>query len=1258
MERRQNERNPINQAAVVIVDGRPLLNWRISNFSHGGLFLAPIRRGPQQDYNELVAEITREQVRIELPQPYTGKKAPVAAEAQVRYRCAAGIGVSFVDPNNGVLQFLADKLKLMKPAWHSSAENGSSQSEARITPSECKTVLNRLGQMGERYVHKYYGEFEPQVQTRLLQASDAAKSDVEQKDLFYALTTLGKEDAVIKRKFFAAFKQAQNALSAHANGPESKDQPEPPLEKLGLVAKEDFDEWALVVGIARTAETNTFSRLFTLEKCLAYITKASINSETDPYSPHSLLDNYRTALSSYDLSIKSKEIIYTAFKDLVLSPIGALYDELNAYLEDRGIVKQTPVYGVKPKPSKPASASAEEPEQPPPGRKRKKRGAVETLASLMGVRRPAVQATEEEQEPIPTASNEEILDTLAQLPPSTIRSLADRVESELLRNAAPGQIIQLPVQTRESIAVTERLVDTLQHNATFSSEMRRFIGNLQIPLVKEVINDSALITDPNHPGRRLLEALGALAPYLSGVEEKEPGKDVLSQIIEHFGEQDFLSGNVDLDEVTDKLEELINQHKSDYDDNLALVLESCKEEESYQHAKETILALLTRKVTQGSVPLLVERVLRLGWVGLLANTIFNKGTKSQEWRVFAGLIDIFLKQFSEDKSNEPIPERKIFSLITVLRKGFDRYPVHLEAAKRFIADLEGALQDSGDKFAGYITQRTTISKDDLKTMMRDQMPNVADGAPAETVEESWLEMVQNIKVDDWIVEQREPGQVRLINLAWKSPFTSRLVFVDGKGEKALDIEASALAHLFAQKQYSLLEDKELPLVERTVSNLLENTLEKLKRESDRDPLTGLYSRKALQRKVSSLIKTARSDGAQHVLIFLDIDRFEVVNDTCGFDGGDRLLETIANLIKTYLTRDAFVARTGDDEFVTLVERCSLDEGFQIAEIQRRALVNLKFQWQGMNATSTASIGIVPIDAASTNTTDLMNCAASACNLAKQEGGNSSRVYQASHQDFERRERMQKSLPIFEQALEKNQLAIFSQLIKPVFLAEEDRTYHEMLLRFKDEKGIPGSAEEFIQAAEQYNRMRSVDRWVVDTVFSWLDHHHEKLDKHDCFSINLSAQSVTDDSFAEYLLEKIDASSFPNERLAFEITETALATQINKAQKLLTAIRDKGCKVFLDDFGSGYASYSYLKELPTDVVKIDGMFIRDMLTDSNSHAMVKSIIEIAHFMNKQVIAEYVQDEATIIALTELEVDYVQGFGVGRPSDLKSLIRVAA
>jgi diguanylate cyclase (GGDEF)-like protein len=1251
MERRRNQRSSINQSAVLVVDGNPLLNWRICNFSMGGLFLAPVRRNPDSNpgTEAALSEINKELFRVELPQPYTGKKEPISTEVQVRHRCDAGFGVSFVKSDNGLLKFLSEKLEQTGDVLQTKPEFEAPPADAEITPSSRQTILSRLNNIGERYLQKHYSDFEGHVRDRLLNAADNAKSDDEQKELFFALTMLGKEGPVIKRRFFSNFKHAQEGLCADLNSTGRKPPPTEPEDKLGLVAKDAFDEWALVVGIARSAESHAFSNLFTLEKCLAYLTKASINGETDPFSPFSILESYRHALDTLELSVKAKETIYTTFRDDVLNQIDSLYLELNSFLDSQGIVKKTPIYGAKPKQKKVTPPS--DGQQP---RRRKSKGTVETLASLMGAGRGGPAEGEEELEGS-TASPDEVLETLSHLPQSTLRSLAERVESELLRNSPSGETIHLPVAARQSIAVTEQLVNSMRHNTNLGDEIQHFVGNLQIPLVKEAINDPALLTDPNHPGRRLLEALGDLAPYLSANTEEQVGGGALTGIIEYFGEQEFFNGNVALEEVTDKIEELINQQKTAYDSNLALVLESCKEEESYLQAQETILELLTRKVTKGTVPLLVERVLRLGWVGLLANTIFNKGTKSQEWRVFAGLVDIFLKQFSEKKANEPVPARKIESLITVLKKGFERYPVHIQKAARFIASLEESLNEGSDKFAEYVKQRTTISKKDLKAMMKDQMPNVSGQGPSEEVEKSWLDLVHDIKVDDWIVEQRDSGQVRLINLAWKSPYSSRLVFVDGKGEKALDTEDVALAELFAQNKYSLLEDKELPLVERTVSSLLENTLEKLKRESDRDPLTGLNSRKALQRELASMIKNAHTDEAHHVLILLDVDRFNFINDTCGYDGGDKLLETIANLIKTYLTRDAFVARAGDDEFVTMVERCTLDEGFQIAEIQRRALENLKFQWEGTNVTVTASIGIAPIDLSSTNATDLMNHAATARSLAKQDGGNSSRVYQASDEDFERRERMQKSLPIIEQALENDRLAVHCQLIKPVFAGDGDKTYHEMLLRIKDENGKPGSAEEFIQVAEQHNRMRTVDRWVVDTVFSWLDQNHEKLPNGDCFSINLSGQSVTDDKFGQYLHEKLDNSPFPNERLAFEITETALATQIDKAQNFLGSIRKKGCKTFLDDFGSGYASYSYLKDLPTDVIKIAGMFIRDMLKDKNSHAMVKSITEIAHFMKKQVIAEYVQDEGTIIALTELEVDYVQGYGVGIPAELGTLVR---
>lgn len=350
-----------------------------------------------------------------------------------------------------------------------------------------------------------------------------------------------------------------------------------------------------------------------------------------------------------------------------------------------------------------------------------------------------------------------------------------------------------------------------------------------------------------------------------------------------------------------------------------------------------------------------------------------------------------------------------------------------------------------------------------------------------------------------------------------------------------------------------------------------------------------------------------------------------------------------------------MARTGDDEFAALIEYCTLDEGFQIAEIQRRALEDLKFSWDGISVLVTVSIGIVAIDNTTPYSTPLLQAAASACSLTKQEGGNATRIYQETDHDIERRNRMIRAVPVIEEALKKNRLSIFTQIIKPVFMGEGEPTYHELLLRVMDDKDrfcVPG---EFIQAAEYYNRMRLVDRWMVDHFFSWLERHYQQLNGEADFSLNLSVQSLTDPGFASFLLAKVDSIPFPAAHLAFEITETALAQQLDKAVQLLGALRERGCRVFLDDFGSGYASYSSLKDLPVDVIKIDGAFVKDMLTEKSSYAMVKSVTEIAHFLNKKVVAEYVESEGILVALQELEVDFVQGFAVGKPTTIQDLLR---
>jgi EAL domain-containing protein (putative c-di-GMP-specific phosphodiesterase class I) len=213
----------------------------------------------------------------------------------------------------------------------------------------------------------------------------------------------------------------------------------------------------------------------------------------------------------------------------------------------------------------------------------------------------------------------------------------------------------------------------------------------------------------------------------------------------------------------------------------------------------------------------------------------------------------------------------------------------------------------------------------------------------------------------------------------------------------------------------------------------------------------------------------------------------------------------------------------------------------------------------------------------------------------------------------------------------------------------------VLLRLLDNNNRPWDPSEFIMAAEKYDRMRSVDRWIIDTFFAWAKKHNGQISDIEGFSLNLSGQSVMDATFRAYIIQHLRDGALPPAKIGFEITETAVVKNMEQVNQFISEIRQFGCKFYLDDFGSGYASYSYLKDLSVDCIKIDGVFIKDMLMDKSSYAMVKSITEIAHYTNKKVIAEYVESEALIIALRDIGVDYAQGFGVGMPQPLSTILQ---
>ncbi|MDJ0805300.1 MAG: EAL domain-containing protein [Gammaproteobacteria bacterium] len=420
-------------------------------------------------------------------------------------------------------------------------------------------------------------------------------------------------------------------------------------------------------------------------------------------------------------------------------------------------------------------------------------------------------------------------------------------------------------------------------------------------------------------------------------------------------------------------------------------------------------------------------------------------------------------------------------------------------------------------------------------------------------------------------------------------------------------------------------------------------------QATHDTLTGLINRIEFENRLQISIEHARSDQANHALMYIDLDQFKVVNDTCGHIAGDELLRQIANILTETARRNDMVARLGGDEFAILLEYCPSSQALTIAEDIRTTVRDHTFTWEDKPFSVGVSIGVVAFDESYNNLTEILSAADSACYAAKEAGRNRVHLYAEDDQAIEARYGEMQWVSRLRHALDEQRFVLFCQQIVDVQNLNVDKVYLEILLRLEDPDGQLAPPGAFIPAAERYGIMIELDRFVVREALIWLEHN--PIDGF--LSINLSAQSITDAVFVNELLDLIIASSFHPSNLLFEVTETATISNLNKARQFIEQLKAIGCLFALDDFGSGMSSFGYLKHLPVDFIKIDGEFVRDITSDPIDLSMVKAINEVAQNMGMKTIAEYVEDDHTLEMLRDIGVDYAQGFGIARPVSLEEI-----
>ncbi len=428
---------------------------------------------------------------------------------------------------------------------------------------------------------------------------------------------------------------------------------------------------------------------------------------------------------------------------------------------------------------------------------------------------------------------------------------------------------------------------------------------------------------------------------------------------------------------------------------------------------------------------------------------------------------------------------------------------------------------------------------------------------------------------------------------------------------------------------------------------------KLSYQATHDSHTGLINRAEFEKRLAGAIKSAHDKQIQHVVCYLDLDQFKVVNDTCGHIAGDELLQQLTGTLQTHVREKDTFARVGGDEFGILIECCGLESGIRIAESIRKAVSNFRFSWDNKLFEVGVSIGLTLVDQNSQDTTEILSTADAACFVAKDMGRNRIHVFQKDDAAISKQHTEMHWSHKIKHALENDNFVLYSQRLQCInHSSHSEPVYHEALIRLnQDNKIIP--PDEFLPAAERYNLMQYIDRWVVRNVFQRLSTIDKKQDNQHIFAINLSGTSFTDKRFLSYMLAEIENFNINPAMICFEITETAAISNLELAKRFIQILKNMGFHFALDDFGSGLSSFNYLQYLPVNFLKIDGNIVRDIHKNDVSHAMVESINKIGHVMGAKTIAEYVENQDILTCLQDIGVDYAQGYLISRPAPFEDL-----
>ncbi|MEH6518389.1 MAG: DUF1631 family protein [Halioglobus sp.] len=797
--------------------------------------------------------------------------------------------------------------------------------------------------------------------------------------------------------------------------------------------------------------------------------------------------------------------------------------------------------------------------------------------------------------------------------------------------------------------LVDNLFGTIRSQLDVSNELKPTLGNLQIPLAKLALMEPKFFLDRDHAARSVVDKLSKLSSAANFPNRALEGR--LGEIVEQIV-NDYDDDSTVFDHALGKIDKLVEQQDRAHSRNVERVVRTQQGQEKLSNSKQAVENAVDRFISPPEAPKVLKELVEHGWRDLLVLTHVKEGADSEGWKEQLRTLSLVSQWLSQQQQGQVDNE-------TQLQRGLEAEPlidmIRQQIGSALPANIahEAVLDELQATISGnQPIQTTPIAPRPAKVTATERRARIEQLPRLRR----WVKRVEELETGSWLNYRDKAGKKQRMQLAWINEDGDRYIFVNDRGQKNADMSNVQLARHLSRGAKPPAPADEMSVVDESMYGTLEHVQKTLSFDRNHDALTKLINRDTFLEQMKRALGHAHRKTSQHAVLYINIDQFSLVNEVYDQVNGDLVLLEFAKLLSQLHGKKTSSARIGNDEFAILLVDKEMEKAIDFAEKVRIDIEASSVEIENENVSFTVSIGVAPLLVTSTKVENVLEDARGAMQIAKEKGRNRVVEY-APDQELVLRSKkdLANSRLELEQALATDRFVLRAQPIvqRTVVSGEEVSAHYELLLGLSNPDGTLGSPEEFIVSAERYGFMSLVDRWVVKEAFSWISSLMDAQKVVPNLAINLSGTSVTDDAFMDYLLEQISEFGVGTSKLCFEITETGTISNLVKAADFVRIFRNIGCKFSIDDFGTGLASHNYLRELPVDYVKIDGTFITNIHNNRNDFAMAKSINDLAHFLGQETIAESVENEEIIEQLNIIGVDYLQGWGIGRPKLLSEV-----